>query len=438
MTRDNIKTQMMKLWKKVFKDSDEYISLIFNNYFDENLIEYEEQDGRIIAALLGIPYNFFLSEKHEQSGHENDNNIISSIKGLYLCGLATESKFRGRGIMKKLINRINSKAKILGYHFTFLIPASESLIEYYRNNNYVSCFKRVINRFVKNHIFVDKNININEDYNIIKYDSNNIENLFCKISNIYENIVSLEKCPTDINLIHSYKNIKNVIEENLQCNGEIFACYDNNSMLSGLALLTINDNNIVISNVYYRDVLIKKLILQNISVSHPELPITLYEFLNDNNRELLWSPFYTSYSPSDEGGLEVSDKNFTYIPSSHPEIYGMMRILNISEILKFVAKGWKNLKYSILVKGDDGEEDEFISIENGECSVYKIIRIEKEKILLRDVRTGKIISYNNSEYDRLTINQICEILFRNPSQEDYAGIAFGLPRVSFNMAYLFD
>ncbi|MDE6296382.1 MAG: hypothetical protein K2L89_00915, partial [Muribaculaceae bacterium] len=58
MEAANLKQQMMGLWKENFHDSDEYIKLVFDEYFDPDYVEYEERDGRVIASLMAIPYSF--------------------------------------------------------------------------------------------------------------------------------------------------------------------------------------------------------------------------------------------------------------------------------------------------------------------------------------------------------------------------------------------
>ena len=58
MDTQDLKDKMMKLWKTTFHDSDEYISLIFDNYFNTEYLEYYEENGKLISALLGVPYFF--------------------------------------------------------------------------------------------------------------------------------------------------------------------------------------------------------------------------------------------------------------------------------------------------------------------------------------------------------------------------------------------
>ena len=79
----DIKRKISALWKDTFHESEAYINLIFDQYFDPSWVEFESDGPEIIGALLGIPYEFGGTE--------------GRIRGLYLCGLATKPKRVARG-----------------------------------------------------------------------------------------------------------------------------------------------------------------------------------------------------------------------------------------------------------------------------------------------------------------------------------------------------
>ena len=58
MNEIEIKEGMMRLWKETFHDSEEYVRLVFDAFFNIEMVEYEEIDGNIVAALLAVPYYF--------------------------------------------------------------------------------------------------------------------------------------------------------------------------------------------------------------------------------------------------------------------------------------------------------------------------------------------------------------------------------------------
>ena len=79
MKKDVVRKQMVELWKNTFHDSDDYVNMIFNSYFDMDLVAYHEVGGKVVAALLGVPYNFAANDatdseyvKHNGIVDEND------------------------------------------------------------------------------------------------------------------------------------------------------------------------------------------------------------------------------------------------------------------------------------------------------------------------------------------------------------------------------
>lgn len=206
MDKDVLKVQMMKLWKETFHDSDNYISLVFDTYFFPEFVAYRECNGRLLSAMLAIPYDFVysegttdiddvysanfccegsvesntvgndkglslkyndVSEKHDYSCNKDnkreyaldsrnstddvsshiDTNDVPILKGLYLCGLATVPECRGKGLMGDLIEEMNIRAKEMGYSFTCLIPASEELRKYYSGRGYFTSVYQVMEKY---------------------------------------------------------------------------------------------------------------------------------------------------------------------------------------------------------------------------------------------------------------------------------------------------
>ncbi len=121
------KRDMMELWKDTFHDSQSYINLVFDTYFslDNTFVRYKGET--LISALLGVPYTFQAYDKYKEK-------IL--MKGFYLCGLATNPKWRKRGIMSHLMEKAEISAKERGYDMTFLIPADDNLREYYNKKGY--------------------------------------------------------------------------------------------------------------------------------------------------------------------------------------------------------------------------------------------------------------------------------------------------------------
>lgn len=115
--RDNQVDELKKLWIDTFGDTTEYVNAFFDKFYSpDNVIVYKEND-KIVSALYMIDYCLKYEDK--------------CYKIMYLYALATDKEYRGRGIMSGLIDRVDEIMHNKGYAGAFLIPAEESLYDYY-------------------------------------------------------------------------------------------------------------------------------------------------------------------------------------------------------------------------------------------------------------------------------------------------------------------
>lgn len=428
MNENDIKRKMMKLWKDTFHDSDAYISLIFDNYFNPDYIEYHEENGQIISALIGIPYDF-----------GNDNN---TIKGIYLCGLATKEEFRHKGIMNELINKINKKALENNIVISFLIPASDLLRIYYHGKGYVNGMYRVEERYTDVHDF-DKDCQMilnKEDEKIrqqrIKfYNKINVNKYSDKGSEIIEKISEYiqrkeRENKTYFTLLHSIEDIKNIIKENQISGGEIFIAYAPDESIIGVAFTTLNDRKrLIIPKIYYDNQYVYYKLLDKAKNVFSDSPISILRYPEEINRQVLWSKVYGA---SDSEGLMtggaygIAERVFDV--SAHAQPYGMVKILNVNEILKILAKDRVDADFSILVK------DNLHSSNNGILFKIKDGDVSSEDIAPE--LTKKLT--NSRSCTVITHHDLAEILFRKKDSNSLIMEAFGIPRISLNMALLLD
>ncbi|MDE6018535.1 MAG: GNAT family N-acetyltransferase [Muribaculaceae bacterium] len=117
---------MMELWKETFHDSNRYIELVFDAYFQIDNIFVRYDGDTLIASMLCVPYEFSTVSE----------GVRKKLKGMYLCGLATRPEYRKRGIMSGLIKEAEANIKKRGYDLTFLIPADRHLRDYYGKMGY--------------------------------------------------------------------------------------------------------------------------------------------------------------------------------------------------------------------------------------------------------------------------------------------------------------
>ncbi len=119
---------LTKLWDSVFGDSEEYIKLFFKEaYFDGECFG-EIADGEVISAFYLLKCSVRYAGK--------------TYEGRYLYAAATLPKYRGKGLMSKLIEEAITYCKAAGLDFIALVPASDSLYDYYGRFGFVEAMHK--------------------------------------------------------------------------------------------------------------------------------------------------------------------------------------------------------------------------------------------------------------------------------------------------------
>lgn len=498
MNPNSLKTEMKRLWKETFHDSDDYIDLVFDTYFDPELVAWHEADGRLVSALLGIPYTFRQGAR--------------SLRALYLCGLATDPAFRRQGIMDSLLNEINFRGAEMGFAFSFLIPADEGLHRFYLNRGYSFATFRVSDRYVSSHDFeraylnmlnaeprmtgelkkryfntlsveplgltidelnevkiFDKNSDKKESESVFEkiekleaeIDSqnsseNNSENgsengLGCclinrpakrqksekkwsldltkndeLISALYGVMRMCESGNDYLVLAHSPMDFLTAVKENLISGGEVVWCRSRcDRVPTGLAFVTLSDGEVSVPYILSTDRCSLFRMLDFVKKQYPDKSMTVYRFPEQVNRKGIVASFYSGAmrdAPS-VGTVNVVDR-VTDIAANAP-VYGMARILSVSEILKFLKLDPKDPKYSILVNGQKWTSEGLESENQNNQSVGKPSRKSSGKSSKKTTLS-------------LTMEQFQQILFRRKDTDPLMGDLLGLPRLALNMALLLD
>lgn len=420
-----LKKKFEALWKDTFHDSDGYISLIFDNYFDPQLVAYAEEDSHLIAGLIGIPYEF--------------GNASRSLRGLMLCGLYTRQQYRGRGVMTRLLAEINAKAAEAGFAFTFLIPANPGLQKYYRDRDYVNAFYRVVDNYTSLHDFdrdyeselmqqKEKVATLKRKYyeslSAGYIDGNTNKNNIDKISSEIKLMIrSIEDVQDDFQIIHSDKDLDIILRENAMSRGEVHYVKNSAERITAVAFITIEDSVVAVQKLYSADLASKYKVLGSVKKRYPEIGIKHYVSSIEMDRKALWWRTYGSFMGEAPQAGEISITERVYSLAAHAKVYGMTRILNLHEILKFQAEGRHDLKYSILTKSDDPAILEQIDVKGGRLSVKKI-PIEN----LSASQTAHLMSKRD----------VCEILFRRRDTDNMITEAFGIPSINAAAALMFD
>lgn len=124
---DKIKKETRILWDKCFSEEDKkFVDLYFDKRYNDEDNIYIEKDGKIVSAMQLISYPFSYYGK--------------TIGCSYFSGCCTDPEYRSQGLMNNLIINALKKAKSNGACFAALIPASESLFNFYTGTNFVTTF----------------------------------------------------------------------------------------------------------------------------------------------------------------------------------------------------------------------------------------------------------------------------------------------------------
>lgn len=416
----------MKLWKQTFHDSDDYIKIVFGNYFNPDYVETHIVDGQLVAALLGVPYVFIKNNK--------------KIKALYLCGLSTDINYRGRGIMSSLIENINNRAAQNGFDITFLIPADPGLSRYYYDRGYVNAIFKTDLRFTSNHEFIEP-IRLPNDENHHKRKTYESRPFY--ISDYYE-MDDASKCAA-LEYVHSHESDSDVfvmlhsvadmvaaIKENEISGGLTLVLRDNvDNNVGGFAVCLPMDGEVAVKYLIADNETKGKRLLQGVRDRFPDMSILLSMFPAQVEKlsDAFWQPVNASFLPEAPAVPAFATALRSYDASNRARPYGMVRILNASEILKCALSPRSDAEFSILDCVIQDQIVVLIDVPEGKYAVYE------RKPSPNDVKWKELLAKG---YVPLSLSQLSEILFSPPGGAKMLSDVFGLPVLSLNMALLLD
>ena len=319
------RAQMEKLWMETFKDSSEYVMLVFDNYYDPILSASREKEGEIVSALLGVPYDFV-----DPSGNR--------LRGLYLCGLATKESEQGKGLMSEMLEEINGKAQEKGFDFTFLIPSNDGIRRFYRDRGYHDTFYYKEDFFVKSHRFKkDPKLKIG---NSGKEDRETLIEYLSKSKTVY-----------GWELIHTLKDWKAVIDE-AEISVEPIIVARSEKGVRGVAFLSAlysekeerersersEERYVRVKKLLADDDSIRESLLSTVLSLHPECGVKVIvdstvKPEGETERQV-WEPFYAHSNGKDAEYEEVSQVEFPFSGKELLKSKGMIRIFDIRSIVR--------------------------------------------------------------------------------------------------------
>lgn len=220
-------SQLKKLWLDCFDDTKEAVDLFFNENRSILRAFCAKDNDKIVAALYLL------------------NAELNGYKAHYLCGASTKADYRSKGIMKKLIEYALETARQDGDKFSLLMPANESLYDYYARFGYsaeCSVSKKLYSR--------DELLNFDGYGTKTEYDFEQLQRHYFKDNfllwnNSFKNFVCEYYRIYGTNVICT-KNCFAIFEEDGGCAEVFYAVCDNESELAKILLENSSAENFMI------------------------------------------------------------------------------------------------------------------------------------------------------------------------------------------------
>lgn len=439
MDDNTVKSKMMDLWMKTFQDSKDYVSLVFDNYYNPAFVRTEFEGERLVAAMMGVEY-YFKFQEHK-------------IRGLYLCGLATHPDFRGKGLMTRMMSDIEDAARKEGFAFTFLIPADKGLREFYRDRGYYEGIYNVRLSYTSIHDFEKEYFALldNGQQKIADIRKRYFKTLSLSEENPYDSpqfcdsliefIMHVESGMSNLHLSHTRKDLKAVIEENRISKGDVIVVVDSDDKIVAAAFLDLSKDRgeATVLKIFSSSITSYYRCLHFIKTKYSDRSLRVISSTHSRKKVAVMEKGIVG----DSSGISSSSHlAFVEEPVSIrmlAKCYGMIKILNLHEVLKFQAESYKASKFSILVREDDnGSECHFIA-DKGTLQIHCLNEGSQEEAAHSEYSINKRKGRNSDESPMLLSKSgICALLCRRPDSDNLIMEAFGLPALNLDMCLLLD
>lgn len=425
LDQSKIKEGMMELWNKIFHDSKEFISLIFDNYFERGIHVCHIDNNRVVASILGIPYDFYYGNK--------------KLKGLYLCGIATDFKYRRKGLMTSLLKEIEEKSKE-DFDFLFLIPSDEAKRIIYSEKGYYNAIYKVHEFYTSVHDFdiEFQSTLYNFDSHIRKlksdlYSSLNVMKLSeldeTGVNDVIDFIIDFEEFHKRyLQLRHSREDLVITIEDNRLSRGEIFVCKDKEGHIT-CVMFTVpgSDGRIKIISQYCHDACSYFKVMSKIKKYFAEMPLTVLRFPEEVKGTSLWQDTSIVANP-DGQQLEslVGVETRVFYSADHSLPYGMIKVNKPEKFIDLLVNFRKDISMKLFLITGEERDNIFIEFKNGKYAI---------------TFTPDTLSEIKKKEKNLTIlkeKDFIEILFRKKRKDDIIMEAFGIPRLPINISLMLD
>lgn len=454
MEQEELKRKLMGLWEKTTHNSKDLLAILFEYYFDLRYLEYKENEGKIVSAVCGIPYTFGFG-KHR-------------LNGLYLMALSSEEGYRKKGVLSELLHNMNLKVEN-DFDFTFIVPNTELLEDYYGTQGYFSSFYILEERFTPFHDF-------KKDYILSLTDShersrdlkkalfdeiivaeNNEASIFSK-EQIIKFIEEIEKKPaSSVNLSHSATDLDYILREGTVRNLNSYIAYDSDGKITGVIFFQKEDlKRISVTAAYISDICSYFALLNHIKKQYGDHSLSVHT--NDPKFQTL-SIFQQTYASENPNGGDLNNTfSVVEIPFNinkllHP--MGMVRLLRYDRIIEYIAKTRKDVDFKLYIRDYGINENNPQSYEKMETERdYEALQEglvltdeqalkspeEEKKVYIVRNGTCTVEPFESHKRDRsilvLSKKEVSELLLRKNDSSNLIMEAFGIPRLNLQYQLL--
>jgi predicted acetyltransferase len=364
--KDEDLNDIKDIWRYCFRDEEGF----FNYYFDNKYKSYNtivvEDEKEIISSLQLNQYKISL------------NNEIYDTS--YVVGVSTFPQGRGKGYMKNLmsytLNELYNKNQLV----SILMPIDYRL---YRSYGYEHCYDQIEYNLDINDL---RNFKINGNFKKLK--ASHIKYLI----DIYSEFMSNNNGYIKRDELY-YQNIFKEVQSE---NGYIYANVDEDGNYKGYIMYFLNDNNMFIRELFYKDMNSLKSILKfvynhntqvkKVIISTPLNDKIRYILPNLKSSELKIKPFMMGRIINFKGFIESLKLN-----------YNKKSSINIKVVDDFIDENNKVFKITLdeNIKVYESDENPDVNIDINTLSQLAFSYIDIDEAMFMDL--VKINSYNKCE-----------------------------------------
>lgn len=459
----NIKNDMMLLWKEIFGDNDTYIKLLFDTYFNIDNVDYIYVGSRLASSLFSVRYNLIpdkLNYDNNDRCNADEEKDMFRLSSMYLCGLATSPDYRNRGFISSLINRYNLKLFNDNISISFLIPVDYHMSMFYNKFGYVNISYSTHDKYTSAHVFSDNKFIINDkekyvtdvhdndkivyrvfdigDYLSVvcncKYKLTDVEYLVdCNCKLLYDAYCCLCNSligDSGLRIHYSYKDFITIVLENIISKGKILFLIDDKNKPSGLLFCSnivegLANVQLLVSNSEEKE----NILLQSLkNLFGGDISVTVNSYAL---RDKVYSPFSVdALSP----GVHVLEHIAVADAYKRRKPFAMAKILNVAEVLKFVAVSYPCSEFSILIKQDEYPKNRgFYSVSHGLLGFTPLGSLSDDELRQIELRC-----HNDLNCFSLTVPELAAFLWRNTDPAGVEDRAIAIPRFPVNVALLLE